>query len=152
MKSLVVIAIGSRIMKDDGIGLWVAESIRNTLSQENVDVVIAETDFEFGFEAIKPYKNVIVLDAMVSGDVPGNIAVLPLLDLKAQIRKVSLHDLSLIDMIIYEGNALGSFIGIEAKEVDYGFGMSEALQDIFEAICGNVQKEVLKIKEGLTNA
>ncbi len=106
MKSLAVIAIGSRIMKDDGIGLWVAEAIRNILNQENVDVVIAETDFEFGFEAIKPYKYVIVLDAMASGDAPGKIAVLPLSDVKSQMRRVSLHDMSLIDMIVYEGNAL----------------------------------------------
>lgn len=152
MKSLALIAIGSRIMRDDGIGVWVAEAIRNTLSQKNIDVVIAETDFEFGFEAAKHYKYVIALDAMVIGDSPGKIAVLPLSNVKAQMRKVSLHDMNLIDMIVYNGHAVGSLIGIEAHVVDFGFGLSQTLQKKFEEICGGVLTEILKIKESLTDA
>lgn len=152
MKSVAVIAIGSRIMKDDGIGVWVAEAIRNNLIKENVDVVIAETDFEYGFEAVKTYNYVIVLDAMISGDTPGKITVLPLSEAKVQKRNASQHDMSLIDMISHEQNASGSLIGIEAGDVDFGFELSKPLQDKFKTICDNVQTEILKINEGLTNA
>ncbi len=152
MKSLAVVAIGSRIMKDDSIGILVAEAIRNAMSQENIDVIIAETDFEYGFEAIKPYESIIVLDAMACGTTPGKITVVSFSEMKPRIRKVSLHDMSLIDRIVFEGDASGSLVGIEAKEVEFGFGLSEVLQDKFEEICENVKAEIQKIKENLKNA
>lgn len=152
MKSIAVIAIGSRIMKDDSIGVRTAEAIKKKLGKTNIDVVIAETDFEYGLEAVKAYDYVIVLDAMVSGGTPGKITVLPLSETKVQKRYASQHNMSLIDMIAQEGNVLGSLIGIEAENVGFGFGLSKTLQDHFNAICNNVQKEILRIKEGLADA
>ena len=152
MKSMVVIAIGSRIMKDDGIGVWLAEAIESTLNKENIDVVIAETDFEFGFYAAKAYDYVFVLDAMVSGNAPGKITVFPLSDAKIQRSNATQHDMSLIDMLVRDINPPGSLIGIEANEVDFGFGLSNTLKEKFEKICADVLTEILKIKEGLTSA
>lgn len=152
MKSIAVIAIGSRIMKDDSIGVRTAEAIKKKLSKTNIDVVIAETDFEYGLEAVKAYDYVIVLDAMVSGGTPGRITVLPLFDVEVQNRHASQHDMSLIDMITQEGYVLGSLIGIEAEDVDFGFELSKTLQNNFNVICNNLQKEILRIKEGLTDA
>ncbi len=152
MKSMAVIAIGSRIMKDDGIGVWVAEAIEISLNEENVDVVIAETDFEYGFYAAKAYDYVFVMDAMVSGNMPGKITVFPLSDAKVQKSCASQHDMSLIDMLIRDTDPPGSLIGIEASEVDYGFGLNKTLQKKFEEICGGVLTEIIKIKESLTDA
>ena len=152
MKSLAVIAIGSRIMKDDSIGILVTEAICNALSQENIDVIIAETDVEYGFEAMKPYESIIVLDAMACGDTLGKVSVLSLSEMKTQMKKGTLHDISLIDRIVCEGDALGSLVGIEAKDVSFGLGLSDALQNKFEEICENVKAQILKIKTRLENA
>jgi len=149
---MAVIAIGSRIMKDDGIGVWVAESIASALNEENVDVVIAETDCEYGFDAAKDYDYVFVLDAMVTGNTPGRITVLPLSDAKVRTGYATQHDMSLTDMLVRDGNPPGSLIGIEANEVDFGFGLSQTLQEKFEEICSGVLKEILKIKESLADA
>lgn len=150
MKSIAVIAIGSRIMKDDGIGVWVAEAIESTLNEGNVDVVIAETDYEYGFDAAKAYDYVFVLDAMVSNNTPGRITVLPLSDAKVQTSYASQHDMSLIDMLVRDGNPLGSLIGIEAHEVDFGFGLSQTLQEKFEEICSGVLIEIFKDQGGFS--
>lgn len=152
MKSVVVIAIGSRIMKDDSIGIKIAEALKEKLGKRNIDVVIAETDFEYGLEAVKGYDYIIILDAIVSGNKPGKVTLLPLLDAEIQNRHASQHDIRLIDMIIQEGKVLGSLIGIEAEEVDFGFELSKTLQNNFNVICNNVHKEILKIQEGLTDA
>lgn len=152
MKSIVVIGIGSRVMKDDGIGVWVAEAIESILNKENIDVVIAETDYEYGFDAAKAYDYVIVLDAMVSGNMPGKITVFPLSDAEEQKKCASQHDMSLIDMLVRDGNPPGSLIGIEANEVDFGFGLSQTLREKFGKICGGVLAEILKIKGGLADA
>ena len=152
MISIAVIAIGSRIMKDDGIGVWVAEAIEGTLNNASIDVVIEETDFEYGFDVAKAYDYVYVLDAMVTGNAPGKITVFTLFDAKVQKRYASQHDMSLIDMLVCDMNPPGSLIGIEANEVDFGFGLSKTLQEKFEEICSGVLTEILKIKEDLCNA
>ena len=139
-------------MKDDSIGILVAEAICSALSQENIDVIIAETDVEYGFEAMKPYESIIVLDAMACGDTPGKITVVSFSELKPQVRTVTLHDMSLINRLVHEGTASGYLIGIEAKEVDLGVGLSEALQGKLEEICKNVKAQILEIKASLENA
>jgi len=60
--------------------------------------------------------------------------------------------MSLIDMLVRDINPPGSLIGIEANEVDFGFGLSNTLKEKFEKICADVLTEILKIKEGLTSA
>ncbi len=152
MKSIVVIAIGSRIMKDDGVGVWVTEAIESALNKGNVDVLIAETDYEYGFDAAKAYDYVFVIDAMISGNTPGKITVFPLSDTKIQNSKATQHDMSLIDMLVRDVSLPGSLIGIEVHEVDFGFGLSQMLQEKFEEICSGVLIEILKIKEGLADA
>lgn len=153
MKSIAVIAIGSRIMKDDGIGVWVAETIESTLNKENIDVVIAETDFEYGFDIAKSYDYVIVLDAMVSGRAPGDITVLSLAEAaEAKVSYTSQHDMSLIGMLARDVNSPGSLIGIEAHEVDFGFGVSQTLQEKFEEVCSGVLTDIFRIKWRLTDA
>lgn len=137
-------------MKDDSIGVRTAEAIKEKLNKRNIGVVIAETDFDFGLEAVKAYNYVIVLDAMVSGGKPGQVTVFSLFNAEVQKRYASQHDMSLIDMIAKEGNVLGSLIGIEAEDVGFGFELSKTLQNNFNVICNNVQKEILRIKEGLT--
>lgn len=150
MKSMAVIAIGSRIMKDDGIGVWVAEAIKNVLSKESINVVIAETDFEYGLDIARAYDYVIILDAMISGGEPGSITVCPQHRAKAHKRYASQHDMSMIEMMDIEGKSC--LIGIEATDVDFGFGPGHTLRERFDEICGDVLTEILKIREGLTHA
>jgi hydrogenase maturation protease len=98
------------------------------------------------------YDYVIVLDAMASGNTPGGITVLSFSDANARKRYTSQHDMSLVDMLVREGKPSGCLIGIEAEIADFGFDLSKTLQEKFEAICEDVQAEVLKIKKRLTNA
>ena len=133
MKNIAVIAIGSRFMKDDGIGVWVAEAIKNNLSYEQIDVVIAETDFDYGFDMAKAYDYLIVLDAMVTGITPGKISIFPISDAKVQNRYASQHDTSLIDRLFCDAKLPISLIGIEADEVGFGFGLNTSKG--FAAMC-----------------
>jgi hydrogenase maturation protease len=151
VKSMAVIAIGSRIMKDDGIAVRVAEAIKDALGKENVDVVIAETDCEYGFDAAGVYDHIVVLDAALGGSTPGQVTVLPLSDAQAQ-KIVSQHDISLIDMAAREESLSGALIVIEAAEVGFGFELSKTLQDRFKSICGKVRAEILSIRESLKDS
>ena len=44
MKQILVLGIGNRMMKDDGIGVRIAEALALENDLENVDYVAGETD------------------------------------------------------------------------------------------------------------
>lgn len=47
MKKLLVIGIGSRIMKDDGIGVYLAEDLKKQITSPNIEFLIGECDFDY---------------------------------------------------------------------------------------------------------
>lgn len=146
MKSVAVAAVGCRLMKDDGVGVRVAEAIKAPLARHKVDVIIAETDFEYGFEAVRDYGHVIVIDAVKMGRRPGTVTVLPL-EKTADALNISQHDASLIDMVRQEDSMNACLIGIETAEVGFGFELSKPLQREFQRICERVEREIKRILE-----
>ncbi|MCG3119753.1 MAG: hypothetical protein ALAOOOJD_02264 [bacterium] len=69
---LLIIGIGNEYRGDDGVGLWVARRLRETLS---APVTIIEQSGEGAalLEAWKDFQNVILIDAVHSGAAPGTI-------------------------------------------------------------------------------
>ena len=149
MKRVLAIGIGSLLMTDDGIGSRVVEDIKSSLAERAISAFIAETDFQCCFDVIKPDNLVIIVDAMVQGNKPGSIDVMPLGDaLKNRSRFITQHAFCLFDLIeLYSPQTRGYVIGIEASEVGFGFELSHALKECFEQICTDVLSAILNIKE-----
>ena len=149
MKRVLVIGIGSLLMMDDGIGSRVVEAIKSSLKECAISSFIAETDFQCSFEVMKPDDFVIIVDAMVQGDKPGSIDIMPLSDaLKNRSRFITQHAFSLFDLIdLYSPLTRGYVIGIESYKVGFGFELSGTLKECFEQIRIDVLNAVLHIKE-----
>ena len=144
MKRLTVVGIGCRLMKDDAIGVLVAERIRERLNNCGIDVVVTETDFEFGTDAIRDSDHVIILDAFISGKKPGEITVIPLRAFDATgTGAYTQHENSLLDYASRQCLVMGCLIGIEIADIDYGFELSEQLSLLFENICLNTERIIL---------
>ncbi len=149
MKRILVIGIGSIIMKDDGIGARVAEANEKSLQEKCIAVLIGETDFQSCFDEINPSDILIVIDAMNSDKQPGDIEIMTLSDaLQNRSKLRTQHEFSLLDLIeLHYPDMQGYLIGIEVCEIDFGFDLSEQLNQNFEQICSDVLNAVLKIKE-----
>lgn len=154
MKRILVIGIGSLVMRDDGIGSKVAEAIEGNLSIHNITTLVGETDFQFCFDEINPDDFLIIIDAMAYGKEPGSISIMILSDaLKSRQKLRTQHEFSLLDLIeLYYPKIQGYFIGIEVAEIGFGFELSKPLQKSFEQICSFVLTTVLNIKEKIENA
>lgn len=154
MRRLLVIGIGSRIMRDDGVGVQVAEVLADSLRRHNVALLIGETDVQCCLDAITPEDVVIILDAMVLGREPGSLEVMSLEDALAHRSGLrTQHECSLLDLItLHAPETQGYLIGIEAAEIGFGLGLSTALQAQFESICAAVLRAVLSIKEEAEHA
>ncbi|BAK97912.1 hypothetical protein OBV_07140 [Oscillibacter valericigenes Sjm18-20] len=154
MKRILVIGIGSRIMRDDGIGSRVVEAIEGRLRERDITPFIGETDLECCFDEIEPDDLVIIVDAMAQGQETGSVDVMLLssaLNDRSKFR--TQHEFSLLDLIaLHAPNTEGYFIGIQAAEIGFGFDLSKSLKERFEQICTDVLNRVLTIKEETDDA
>lgn len=149
MKRILVIGIGSLVMRDDGIGSRVVEAIESDLQKNDIAPFVGETDFQCCFDEIKPDDFVIIIDAMSQGREPGSLEVMLLSDaLKNRCKFRTQHEFSLFDLIdLHNPKMPGYFIGIEAAEIGYGFELSRLLREHFKQICTDVLNVVLNIKK-----
>lgn len=154
MKRVLVIGIGSLVMRDDGIGSRVVEAIAGSLWKHDIHSFVGETDFQCCFDEIKLDDFVMIVDAMAQGKEPGSIEVMLLNDaLKDRGKLRTQHEFSLFDLIeLHAPQTPGYLIGIEAAEIGFGFDLSPQLGERFEQICTNVFNMVLKIKEEAEDA
>lgn len=148
MRRVLVIGIGSLVMRDDGIGSRIVEAIESSLREHDILSFVGETDFPCCFDEIKPEDIVIIIDAMAQGKEPGNVDVMLLSEaLKDRGKLRTQHEFSLLDLIeLHAPRTPGYIIGIEAAEIGFGFDLSVPLKKRFKQICANVLNAILNIK------
>jgi hydrogenase maturation protease len=147
--AIKLIAIGNRMMKDDGIAITVVEKMMDKLKEQDIEVIIGETDYQFCFYSLRDDHFTIILDAASSGGEPGSIHIYSLQEAIESYQKgYSQHDISLLDLIgFYSKPSKGYLIAIEVKDIDFGVGLSETLISKFDDICLEVENTIKKILE-----
>lgn len=137
--STKLIAIGNKLMGDDGIALIVADKIKEKLKDMNIEVIIGETDFDFCLDFIDKEDFIILLDSTHFNIEKGSITLLPLDSLYQSKNFFFSHSLSLLHyLLIY--NIKGNFIGIEVENIDFTNRLSPSLYKNLDNICNNVFK------------
>lgn len=154
MKRMLVVGVGSLIMTDDGIGARVAGAIGSKLLEQDIAVVVGETDVQFCLNEVRPDDILIIIDSMIQGTEPGRLEIMPLHDAqKSRSKSHSLHDFTLLDALsLNYPDIQGCFIGIEASVIGLGFELSKELQDKFDLICDDVFGAILEMKEAAKRA
>lgn len=149
MSRLLVIGMGSLLMRDDGIGSLVAQQLEPRLQMQDIKVIVGETDTAYCFHAIGKRDILILIDAMQTGEEPGTVAVIPLGEaLQNRSRLRTQHECSLLDSIaLHYPDAQGVLIGIEAPDVSFGYGLSPFLEQRFHQICETIIASIIQIKE-----
>lgn len=124
MKTIIV-GLGNPLLRDDRVGLVIAEQLADTLADEpNIDVV---TDFYGGLRLMENmigYDRAIIIDAILSGSSPGTVHKLPADSISSE-RGASQHDANLttaLEVGRHAGAQLPAnteimFIAIEAEDV-----------------------------------
>ena len=154
MRRVLVIGIGSRMMRDDSIGVRVVEALRSSFCEHEIASLVGETDVQYCLDEMRPEDVLIIIDAMVLGKAPGHMEVMCLQDALQERGKLRCqHDCSLLDLIVLHApKTHGYFIGIEAAEIDFGLELSASLREEYDSICNAVLREVLTIKEETEHA
>lgn len=140
-----VIAIGNRLMQDDGVALEVGERIKEILLEKDIDVIIGETDIDFCLQKIEPGDEVYIMDSTYYGIAPGSITFSNLNNKKDKhYISTSMHGFNLLDMLIlYRKKVSIFFIGIEIDSVEMEIGLSASLRNKIDNICTYIVKLIL---------
>lgn len=147
--NIKVIGIGNRIMKDDGIGVRIAEDISYWIEERGMKLVIGETDSESCFYQIGEEDYLIIIDGTLFGIEPGTITVEVLNRVKPAYKGYSQHNMSFIDLLYrHKKTNKGYLIGIEVGEIGFGIDLSEVLEQKYSLLLIEVKKTIETIMEG----
>ena len=146
-EKIVILGLGNILLKDEGVGVHVAEEISGRNLPENVDVVDGGTASLDILLSMKDVKKLIIIDALKGGEPPGTVYRLYPGDLlNTSESKLSLHQINLVDALsIIEkmGNAPKEtvIIGVEPKEIDWGLEVTPDIKQKIPEITDIVLEE-----------
>ena len=155
MKDTVILGLGSRLMMDDGIGVYVVERLRDENRKgaarsencnEKLSYMVGETDIDYCLDAVGEARFIIVIDAVCAGKTPGEVTVFPLAAAAGDPYGVlAAHNLHLFDLLTHFNKDLeGILIGIEPFETNLHIGLSDVLASRFDEISDKVKNIIQK--------
>ena len=167
-----VFGVGNIMLCDDGIGVKVAEYIKNELESSknkkirvnkneklglkdkwklgdcnDVEVIIGETDFMYCLEYINEGDFIIIIDGTYFDLKPGHVSKLSFKECDNFIEEVKdAHGDNLLKVLRREYRDItGCLIGIEIEKVDYSLELSPKLNKEFNGICERVLEKILSL-------
>ena len=153
MSSTLVLGMGNPILSDDGVGLLVADRLRESPLPEDVEVALSEVGGLRLLELVRGFTRVIIIDALrspaESGRHPGEVHRYEAKDFKGGHRYGSAHSIGL-DTALEIGHKLGydmpeevTVFAIEAEDVEtFGEDLSPPVAAAAERVFALVRKEV----------
>jgi hydrogenase maturation protease len=144
--SIKLIAIGNRLMGDDGVAIHIAKKLMKRLEDKSIEVIIGETDFEYCLSKIEDSDHIIILDATALGIEPGLVTVNSLTDVHKSNYNQSLfsqHGYSLVRALESYYAAIDVIvIGIEGSNFDFSLTLSSDLEEQLNSISREVEEIV----------
>jgi len=141
-----IIAIGNRLMGDDGLAVHTIEKLSEKFEENDIKVIIGETDFEYCLGKIEENDYIIIVDATWFGIEPGTVTVNSLKDiyrLSASQSLFSQHGYSLIKALEISYRFIdGIIVGIEGENFEYSLSLSNDIKDSFDNICNKVYETI----------
>ena len=150
MKKNIIVGVGNMLFKDEGIGIYASEYIRQNyeFDDENLEIIDGGT---LGFKLMayfQEYDNVIILDTVSIEDTAGSIYRLPsevLLGL-GNYRKTA-HEVEIVEMLeivsVLDSHANVTIMGIIPEDIiSVEIGLTKKMEEKFEEYILNIIKEI----------
>jgi len=154
---VLIVGLGNILLKDEGIGVHVAERLAQLVLPDNVEVIDGGTA---GLDILLLRKNLaklVVIDAMKAGGRPGTVykasfkaaereKLASIFDQSPQ-SKISLHQAGLIDALaaaekIGRAPAETVIIGVEPRQCDCGLELTQNVKKIIPKVIKKVLEEI----------
>ncbi|KAA9031169.1 hydrogenase maturation protease [Niallia endozanthoxylica] len=144
MEKILVLGIGNILMMDDGIGIYLIEQLSQMNRTPHVSFLIGESDIDYCMDQIMNATFVIIVDAVFSGNEPGEFTVYPLANLhEYQTLDISVHNFHLFQLLYQQKESIkGYLIGVEPYEIMFHIGLSKILGEKWNRILQDVSQTI----------
>ncbi len=142
-----MIGVGNLLLKDEGVGIHVANALQRANIAHDVEIIDGGTSPDL-IAYTEAGDKLIIIDAAEAGGEPGTVYRFHPADLtRADVGLFSAHDLGVepsLKLMALIGNEPKEIviIGIEPKEIDWGTELSDELQQKLPEIIRVVLKEI----------
>ncbi len=151
VKPILILGIGNLLLKDEGVGVQIAQKMMKTRLPANVEVLDGGTASLDLISYLKGRKKVIVIDCVRGGDKPGTIYRLTPEDIEKDENKIlSLHQVDFQQTLHLWAELSKKIpkvvvIGIEPKNYSsWGMELSSLVKKRVPKIIELVKKEIWK--------
>jgi hydrogenase maturation protease len=151
-QQVLILGVGNLLLKDDGFGVHLVNSLKDTVFPENIKVLEAGTVSHQLIPLLHEVDFLIVVDVVEAGDVPGSLFRFSPEDMKfVSEQKVSLHQISLVD-VLHMAELTGRkpqtvIIGVQPKDVaSWSLELSDELNAVIPKVKELIYKELKDIK------
>ena len=145
---ITVLGIGNQLLRDEGIGVHLAQKMAGMVDDDNVKIIDAGTYPDFLSLVDDNLDKLIIVDAVKTGDRPGTIYRFSLddVDLEAAL-PISVHDIGVAEGLrtldLFNKQPKSTvIIGIEPETIDFGLELSPAVKEKLPKIIDLVLKEI----------
>ena len=148
--SIAVVGMGNLLMADEGVGVHALRCLEGACDSEEVRWIDGGTDAWGAVMAARGCRHLVLVDAVQGGALPGTLYRLGLDELERAQGGLSLHEISLPQLVELE-TALGySFesvviLGMEPAAIDFGIGLSDECSKALPALVQAVNEEIRKL-------
>ncbi|HYB45725.1 MAG TPA: hydrogenase maturation protease [Nitrososphaerales archaeon] len=154
---IVVLGIGNPYMRDDGIGIVVAQELRKRGLGEDIVVYDSQTLEASLIWQFREADALVILDALTSGAPPGTVSRFKISPRGAPIEGIpSLHELRLHDLVDLAGLDLISFpvviVAVEPKDCSIGEGLTEEMRSALPRVVDEVTRVLTEISATKTRS
>jgi hydrogenase maturation protease len=147
MGRILVVGVGNTVMRDDGLGVYTLERVKEQELPANVDTVEAGTALMDALPDLKPYDKVIFIDA-VQSDSEG-VHTMRLLDFKGQLdSSFNAHEMGIeetLRMRLLEDKVLPEIVimGIKPEKIEFGTELSDNVASKIPELAEAVLDEII---------
>ncbi|MBN2159146.1 MAG: hydrogenase maturation protease [Spirochaetes bacterium] len=127
-----IVGMGNYLRRDDAVGLYLVDGISDRIAPGSVTVMNVEDVLEnYLFRIVDgEYDNVIIVDAVRSGNEAGSVLFGRLRDFDEVINNFSTHKLALLltGKVLAEYDTKAWLVGIEVRDTDFGSGLTDEVR------------------------
>ena len=142
---VLIAGLGNLLMGDDGVGVHVVELLQAASLPRGVLAVEIGTGPMDALHLLEWADEVLAVDAVAAGGVPGTIYRLNLADVLEEAGAASLHELGLrtvCRMIPPERRPVVTIYGVEPAVIDFGVSLSPAVEQAVPELVRQIRSDL----------
>jgi len=143
----VLVGLGNRYMKDDGVGLVVAEELKPAVGGAVAVLVRSSMDLGLLWE-LRGASLVVIVDAVRTGAQPGTVTALAATPSVAPLERLpGLHSLELLDVLDLARSARLDvpplvLVGVEPSDCSPGEGLTDPVREAVPRLVAAVREKL----------